>query len=118
MLSLDDADVGSPDAEIWKLCPEPADSRDSTDGKGSASCGPRCSGGGGVKVRCSGDGFALYCCRWPNGRKPGGSDDRFDVEPPPSAADADRRCPDGPVVLDGGKADGESCGICFHAKVC
>jgi len=39
---MEEADVGSPDAEMWKLCPEPVLSiEDSTEGKGSGSFGPR-----------------------------------------------------------------------------
>jgi hypothetical protein len=73
---MEEADFGSPDAEMWKLCPEPVLSiEDSTEGKGSGSFGPSGSGGGGVKAFCSGD--AVYCCCWkcPGGLNPGGKDD-------------------------------------------
>ena len=52
--------MGSPEAGMWKFCPDPALSiDDSTDGNGSGSFGPSGSGGGGVKAFCSGE--ALYC---------------------------------------------------------
>lgn len=58
---MDEAEVGRPDAEIWKLCPDPVLSiEDSTDGKGSGSFGPSGSGGGGVSAFWSGE--AVYCC--------------------------------------------------------
>ena len=60
MFSLEDIDGGKADLGMWKFEPEPADSIDSTVGKGSGSFGPPVSGGGGVSVRCSGD--ALYWC--------------------------------------------------------
>jgi hypothetical protein len=53
--SLVEAEPGSPAAEMWKFCPEPALSWDSTEGKGSGSFGPVGSGGGGVRACCSGD---------------------------------------------------------------
>lgn len=59
MFSFDEADVGSPDPEMWKFWPGPPLSNDSTEGNGSGSFGPNASGGGGVSVRCSGE--ALYC---------------------------------------------------------
>jgi hypothetical protein len=58
---MDEAEVWSPDAGIWKFCPDPALSiEDSTDGKGSGSFGPSGSGGGGVRAFCSGE--AVYGC--------------------------------------------------------
>lgn len=72
---MDEVEVGSPDAEMWKFWPEPVLSiEDSTDGKGSGSFGPSGSGGGGVNAFCSGD--AVYCCwKCPGGLNPGGKDD-------------------------------------------
>ena len=83
MLSLEDAEVGKPEAEMWKLWPDPALSADSTEGNGSGSFGPAASGGGGVRARCSGDALYWCCCRKPRGRKPGGRDDRLLFAPPP-----------------------------------
>ena len=59
MFSLEDTEVGRPDLGIWKLCPDPALSMDSTVGNGSESSGPVTSGGGGVRARCSGDALKV-----------------------------------------------------------
>ena len=53
-----ESEFDRPEEGMWKFRPDCADSKDSTDGKGSVAS----SGGGGVRARCKGEAlYALKC---------------------------------------------------------